>query len=513
MSMREIIIENARENNLKGVSLRIPHYQLIAVTGVSGSGKTSLVHDVLGTEGQRLFFENFTGGRYGSARPSRPKADRIEGLFPVIAIDQNQMTRNPRSTVGTLTELYDLLRLLYARLGKSNIPDLHPYRSLFSFNLPDGWCPACKGLGVQDHIDPMLLIGDDTKTIREGAFILTTPNHYIIYSQVTMDVLDQVCRAEGFSVDIPWKDLTAEQQNIVLRGSMKIKVLFGKHPLESRLRWTGITAKPREEDYYKGILTVMEEILRRERNPNIMRFARSHSCEKCGGKRLNDKALSVKLWGRDISSFAEMSIKQVYVFFSELPVSENESSIVEPVREAILKRTALLMKLGAGHLSLNRESPTLNGGEGQRIRLANQAAGGLRNVLYILDEPSAGLHPSEQKNLLEVLRSLVNLGNTVMLVDHDEQSIREADWIVDIGPGAGEKGGRVLFNGPAAEFFSKEVTESVTRRFLTERPRDRETERLRDQETERLRDRETKRPRDRGTKRLRDQVFPSLSLL
>ena len=467
--MREIIIENANENNLKNVSLHIPHYQLIVVTGVSGSGKTSLVYDVLFAEGQRLFFENFIGGRVTSAKLTRPKASRIEGLFPVIAVNQNNVVRSPRSTVGTLTELYDYLRLLFARLGQSDIPGLHPYRSLFSFNLPDGYCPVCKGLGVQDHIDPELLIANASKSIRDGAFALTTPNNYIIYSQVTMAVLDQVCRAEGFNVDIPWQDLTEDQKNVVLNGSTKIKVLFGKHPLESRLKWTGITAKPREEDYYKGILTVMEDILRRERNPNIMRFVVSHTCSHCNGKRLNEKALSVKLWNRDISEFSTLTIKQIHTFFSNLKMKGHDSLIVEPIREAILKRTALLMKLGTGHLSLNRESLTLSGGEAQRIRLANQAATGLRNVLYILDEPSAGLHPSEHHHLLDVMRSLVNNGNTVMLVDHDEQSIREADWIIDIGPGAAKAGGKILYNGPADTFFNKPQQDSVTRKFLVEK--------------------------------------------
>lgn len=464
--MHEIIVENAQENNLKNVTLRIPHYRLIVVTGVSGSGKTSLVYDVICAEGQRLFFENFIGGRHSSAKLSHPKASRIEGLFPVISIDQNNVVRSPRSTVGTLTELYDMMRLLFARLGTTDIPELHLHRSLFSFNLPDGYCPVCKGLGVQDHIDPELLIADESKTIREGAFTLTTPNNYIIYSQVTMEVLNQVCNAEGFSVDIPWKDLTPAQKNIVLNGSSRIKVLFGKHPLESRLKWTGITAKPREEDYYKGILPVMEDILRRDRNPNIMRFARSHPCEKCGGKRLNEEALSVKLWGRDISTYAEMSIKNLHQFFTELSTDPDEKAVVEPVREGILKRTALLMKLGAGHLALDRESTTLSGGEAQRIRLANLVSGGIRNVLYILDEPSVGLHPSEHRDLLEVLRSLVEAGNTVLLVDHDEQSIRDADWIIDMGPGAGNAGGRILFNGPAEHFFSQTGPDSLTRKYI-----------------------------------------------
>jgi len=467
--MREIIIENACENNLKSISVRIPHYQLITVTGVSGSGKTSLVNEVLCVEGQRLFFENFGSGRNASARLYHPRASRIEGLFPVVSISQNNVVRNPRSTVGTLTELYDMLRLLFARLGNSEIPGLRPNRSLFSFNLPDGWCPACKGLGVQDHIDPDLLIADESLTIREGAFILTTPNNYIVYSQVTMDVLDQVCREEGFSVDIPWKDLTAEQHRVVLSGSSKIKVLFGKHPLESRLKWTGITAKPREEGYYKGIVPVMEEILQRDRNANILRFTRTQTCSLCEGKRLNDKALSVKLWNNDISFYSAMSIRQLHHYFSGLEISELASAVLEPVRDVIFKRTSVMIKLGAGHLSLDRESTTLSGGEAQRIRLANQVSGGLRNILYLLDEPSAGLHPSEHRDLLEVLRSLVNAGNTVLMVDHDEQSIRAADWILDIGPGAGASGGKVIYNGPAASFFSHPHQESITWQYLAKK--------------------------------------------
>ncbi len=465
--MREIIVENASENNLKNVSLRIPHYRLIAVTGVSGSGKTSLVYDVLCAEGKRLFFENFSGAKHQSAKLTHPKASRIEGLFPVVAISQNNLVRSPRSTVGTLTELYDLLRLLFARLGTSEIPGLHLNRSLFSFNLPEGFCPACKGLGVQDHIDPELLIADASLTIREGAFALTTPNNYIVYSQVTMEVLDQVCRSEGFSVDIPWKDLTQEQQYVVLNGSTKIKVLFGKHPLESRLKWTGITAKPREEGYYKGIVPVMDEILRRDRNPNILRFARSQPCDLCRGKRLNGQALSVKFRGLDIAGYSSMTIRQIHRFFDGMEVPASEAVVLDPLRDALLRRTSLLIKLGAGHLSLDRDSLSLNGGEAQRIRLANQITGGMRNVLYLLDEPSAGLHPSEQRDLLEVLRDLVNAGNTVLMVDHDEQSIREADWIIDIGPGAGTSGGNVLYNGPAEDFFGQPHPDSITYNYLT----------------------------------------------
>ncbi len=465
----EIRIKNAYENNLKNVSLSIPNYKLIVVTGVSGSGKTSLIHDVICVEGNRLFFENFIDGRYYNTKLIRPKVDDITGLFPVISINQNNVIRNTRSTVGTLTEIYDLLRLLYARLGVSENNDIKISRRLFSFNFDEGYCPFCKGLGVQDFIDPSLLIGDESKTIREGAFVLTTPNNYIVYSQVTMDVLDQLCRAEGFNVDIPWRNLSKDQKEVILYGSWKIKVLFGKHPLESRLKWSGITAKPREEDYYKGIVPVMEEILHRERNPNILRFAKTHVCKACNGKRLNDTALSVKLWNKDISELAEMNIRQINDFFKENCCEGKLSSVYEPIRNDIIKRSNLLLKLGAGHLTLNRDSVSLNGGEAQRIRIANQVLGGLRNILYVFDEPSVGLHPCELGQLLDVMRMLVKSGNTVILVDHDEQSIRNADWIIDIGPGAGISGGEVIFNGPAKSFFGQPQPTSITKQYLDKR--------------------------------------------
>lgn len=468
--MREIIIENACENNLKHVSLTIPHYQLIVVTGVSGSGKTSLVHDVLRAEGKRLFIENFAEGRRPDFKLRRPDVSRIEGLFPVIAIDQQQVVRNPRSTVGTLTGIYDMLRLLFARLGTTEREGFSLNRSLFSFNLPNGWCPVCKGLGVTDHIDPALLIADPRKTIRDGAFALTTPKPYIVYSQVTMEMLDQVCRAHGFNVDIPWQDLTPEQQDVVLNGSLRVKVLFGKHTLESRLNWTGMTAKPRREDYYRGIVPVMEEILKRDRNPSIMRFARSVPCELCRGKRLNENALSVRLWGLDMPSFTQMTIARLHRYFSSLEVSGVGLAVVNPVREAILRRTGLLLKLGAGYLTSDTPSDELKAGDTQRILLANRVTEGLRNVLYILDEPGAGLNPPAHADLLEVLRSLVNAGNTVMLVDHNRQSMKEADWIIDMGPGAGNLGGHVLYNGPAREFFSQPQPGSITWKYLSEEP-------------------------------------------
>ena len=464
---RFIKIENASENNLKDISLKIPHFKLVVVTGVSGSGKSSLVHDIISREGQRIFMDHFAAGNFHVQKKlSRPKVKKIEGLFPVLSVDQNTTVKNPRSTVGTMTEIYDYLRLLFARLGVSANTATKANRSLFSFNSPAGYCPVCKGLGVEDHIDPLLIIADASKSLRDGALVLSTPNGYIIYSQVTIDVLNQICLAEDFSVDTPWEKLSEEQKNIIWYGSKKIKILFGKHPLESRLKWTGITAKPREEDYYKGIITVMEEILKRERNPNIMRFVRSFTCPSCNGRRLNNTALSFTLWGKTIDRFSSMSLLKLNEWFKNITLSHTESQIALPVIEGILKRLSVLLDLGLDYLTLHRESTTLSGGESQRIRLANQCATGLRNVLYLLDEPSAGLHPADHDKLLGVIRSLVENGNSVIVVEHDEKTIQAADWIIDIGPGPGNAGGQILFNGPAEDFFQNNIPESLTWQYL-----------------------------------------------
>ncbi len=457
-----IKIRSASENNLKDISLDIPHHRLVVVTGVSGSGKSSLVYDVIGREGQRLFLENFLEGHPLAGKKLRRPHARVSGLYPVLAVNQRSAFRSPRSTVGTLTELYDYLRLLFARLGKAPDGAARLDRSFFSFNTPSGQCPECKGLGVLDRIDTAKLVADPAKTLRQGALDLTTPKGYIIYSQVTMEVLDQVCRSEGFSADVPWKDLTDYQRGVVLHGSDKISIPFGKHPLESRMKWSGITARPRAEGRYRGIVPVMEEILARDRNPNILRFASSLTCPACGGKRLNPLALAVRLWGRGIAEYTAMSIKELLQAFEGLLPGPGEAEVVGPVRELVLRRCRLLQELGLRYLTLDRCSDTLSGGEAQRIKLANLAASGLRNVLYVLDEPSAGLHPADHAKLLGVVRGLVEGGNSVIAVEHDEQTIRSADWIIDLGPGPGEAGGELLFSGPYREFLEADLPGSST---------------------------------------------------
>ena len=463
-----ISIRNAKENNLRSVSLDIPKNNLIVVTGVSGSGKSSLVFDVINKAAESQYLGSFsTYAHQFLGKLRHPDVELVEGLSPSISIDQHSAQNNPRSTVGTLTGIYDHLRLLFARCGK------YPYgvapfridRSLFSFNSPSGACPACKGLGIEDRLDPDLLVADASRSIRDRALVITAPNGYIIYSQVTMDVLNQVCNAEGFDVDIPWQNLTSEQKKIVLYGSDKIEIPFGKHTLESRMRWSGITAKPRENGLYEGIIPIMEEILKRDRNKNILRFVRSGTCSVCKGSRLNDKALSIRIGDLNIADLSSLQIDHLEHVLIQINSGNETRQTASTIIDPSLKKIKVLRELGLGYLTLNHEAGTISGGEYQRLRLAVQAGTGLRNVLYLFDEPSIGLHPRDTKKVLTILKELRNQGNTVIVVEHDEAFIHAADWIIDIGPGAGIHGGEVLQNIPVSKI--RELPDEVIRKSRT----------------------------------------------
>ena len=465
--MDVLIVRHAAENNLRAVDVDIPHGLMTVVTGVSGSGKSSLVFDVIFREAERRYLETFSSyARQFMGKLRRPDVGLVTGLSPAVAVGQRASTPGPRSTVGTLTGIHDDLRLLFARLGES--PDgLRLSRRMFSFNSPEGACPICRGLGVEDRIDPDLLISDPAKTLRQGALSLTTPNGYIIYSQVTMEVLDEVCRAHGFSVDVPWRDLNDAQRDIVLNGSEKVLIRYGKHPLESRLRWKGIVAKPREEGFYKGILPVMETILRTKRNDNILRYSRTLPCRACGGRRLRPESLRVTVSGRSISDLSAMSVRGFAEDFRRMAFDASCRAAGEAVRDSLLEKTGLLERLGLAYLLLDRAADTLSGGEIQRIRLAAQARSGLRGVLYVLDEPTAGLHPADTARLLDLVGELRDNGNTILVVEHDEEVMRAADRLIDLGPGPGEAGGRVLYQGPPAGIAGLPRGESPTRDFLT----------------------------------------------
>lgn len=445
----EIQIKGAKENNLKNISLAIPHNQLIVVTGISGSGKSSLIYDTLAKEGQRRYFETLTSfSRQFSGKLNRPNVEAIEGLSPVITIGQHSSNAQERSTVGTISELYDLLRLLFARVGKTE-RNIKLSRSLFSFNSDHGKCKCCRGIGRIEQIDLKKLIKNPQKTIREGALAPTLPTGYIMYSQVTIDVLNQVCEAEGFNVDIVWDHLSNAQKNIVLYGSEKIKVPFGKHSIESRLKWTGIKAKPREEGFYKGMIPIMSDILKRDRNANILKYVQAVECQECSGARLNSDALSVKVYDKRIIDLTEIELTELASWIQENRWDEIGTSIIDKIWAHI----ELLKDLGIGHLNLNRRANSLSASEIQRIRIANQILVPISNVTYVFDEPSIGLHPLENRKMIHHFKELVKRGNTVIVVEHNLETILNAEHIIDIGPKAGDLGGELLFNGALTSFL------------------------------------------------------------
>ncbi len=486
---KNLHIVEASEHNLKKLSVDIPHQSLTVVTGVSGSGKSTLAHQVIFKESQRRFMETFSSySRQYLGKLEKPQVKEIKGLQAALAINQKSAVANPRSTVGTMSGIYDYLRLLYARTGDvycahcgHEIEDSgqdscghcqHPQPKilarLFSFNSTYGACPDCKGLGIQEHIDEQKLIADATKSLREGALVPTTPTGYIVYSQVRVDELDKVCKAHDFSVDIPWKDLSPEQQHVIMYGSDRVRILFGKHSLESRLKWKGITAKPREEAYYKGMIPIMEEILKRDRNDNILRFASSLCCHSCGGSRLRQEALAITIEGQTIADLSKLSLSNLEKKLQKITQRKANQDIQEHILNHVFKRLTYLQLLGLNYLSLDRASTTLSGGEAQRIRLAGQLGSGLQGILYILDEPSIGLHARDNQKLIKVLHRLRDNGNTVLVVEHDEETIAAADYLIDIGPKAGIHGGDLMYQGPGDQLLShpEQYPNSLTATYL-----------------------------------------------
>jgi excinuclease ABC subunit A len=454
----EIVIKGAKTHNLKNISLSIPHHKFIVVTGISGSGKSSLVFDIIAKEGQRRYFETLPSfARQFMGKLNRPDVDEIEGLSPVIAIGQHTTGMHARSTVGTMSDIYDLLRLLFARTGTTE-KNITLSRALFSFNSEIGKCKQCNGIGKAEEIDLKQLIVFPKKSIREGALAPTLPNGYIMYSQVTIDVLNQVCEAEGFHVDIPWNELTEQQRDVILHGSHKLKVPFGKHSLESRLKWTGIKAKPREEGYYKGMIPIMSDILRRDRNANILKYVHSVTCQACNGTRLNSDALSVSVQGKTIAEIVSLELNELKSWIQ----TNTWGAVAHEVIKKIAAQVDVLEDLGLGHLTLDRSAKSLRSSEIQRIRVANQILVPLSDVLYVFDEPSIGLHREENERMIYHFRQLVQKGNTVIVVEHDLDTITRADHIIEIGPAAGVNGGALIFNGTLSAFSQQENLAAIS---------------------------------------------------
>jgi len=465
---RFIRITNGCENNLKNVNVEIEKGKFTVVTGVSGSGKSSLVYDTIFKESQRLYFSTFPSwSRKYLGVANRPKADSITGLDAAIAIDQKSSVSNPKSTVGTFSGIYDHLRLLFARFGSDGVQTGGFSRSLFSFNLETGWCEKCKGFGVEDFLDPDLIVADWSKSVRQRALNITAPNGYIIYSQVTLDVLDTVFKEHGFSIDTPLNELTEEQLNVMFYGSDRIKVPFGKHTLESRMKWTGITVKPREEGFYPGFINVMNDILKRDRNANILRFVRSVPCSECNGSRLNPKVLKVLYRSRNIAEIADMTFVKLVEFLEGAKIkNDGEKALVT----RIVKMMKPLINSGLSYLKLSRSADSLSTGEIQRIRISALSESAIRGATFIFDEPTAGLHGLESGAVIELIKKIRDNGNTVIAVEHDLNTIVKADNIIETGLGGGVNGGNIIFSGSLHDFcaFGKDLI-SPTLRALQEK--------------------------------------------
>jgi len=589
----ELIVHGAREHNLKDITVRLPRNALICITGLSGSGKSSLAFDTIYAEGQRRYVESLSAyARQFLQMMEKPDVDSIDGLSPAISIDQKTTSRNPRSTVGTVTEIYDYLRLLYARIGHPHcpvcgkpiagqsqeaivdqilrlplgtkftvnapvvrdrkgeykdvfeelrqdgftrvkvdgelhlleeppeldkkfkhtievvvdrltmkddlrtrlaqsvetaasladglvaidvidgdsmlfsekfacpdhgvsLPELQP--RIFSFNSPHGACPRCTGLGAQQEIDPDLVVPDPTLSVGEGALVPWSLGNSSFYESV----INAVGERYEIDLDKPWQDLTEEQQNLFLYGTHGERVYVQYRNRMGRRRsymlaWEGIVSSLQRR--YKET----DSSTQRERIEEYMSF---RPCPVCNGARLKPEVLAVTVGGRSIHEFTKMSVTRALEFLDELELTDTEQLIGQRIVKEIRARLTFLDNVGVGYLQLDRAAKTLSGGEAQRLRLATQIGSQLVGVLYILDEPSIGLHQRDNNKLIATLERLRDLGNTVIVVEHDEQMMREADWLVDMGPGAGEHGGHVVAEGTAAKI--ERNRKSVTGQFLS----------------------------------------------
>jgi excinuclease ABC subunit A len=578
----QVVVRGAREHNLKGVDLAFPRDSLTTFTGVSGSGKSSLAYHTIYQEGQRRFLESLSSyARQFLGRLEKPKVDHVEGLSPTVSIDQKSTSHSPRSTVGTLTEVADFLRLLWSRLGEPSCPEcgaaieawspdrvvdailtahrgeaalvLAPvvrerkgeYRKelaewaqkgfvraridgvvrrldepielaryayhtielvvdrltidpeqrsrlaeaveqavalgggivalahgpagyqvfstlrscpnghaalpeleprLFSFNSPIGACPACDGLGETFGFDPDRLVADPDRTLREGALHAFTADGKLVYGRLTLDHLATVGAAFGFDLDTPWRKLSAKARKVVMYGS-------GAQTFEFRWQRGGATFTTRGSDRiaFPGVVRHLESVYRPARARHLDRFRAAVPCSSCEGTRLGPAARAVRFDGRVLPEVLALPIAEAMAWAQAITWSGNRERIGHEIQKEIVRRLRFLVDVGLGYLTLDRRAPTLSGGESQRIRLAAQVGAGLRGILYVLDEPSIGLHSRDQERLLTTLEALRDRGNTVVVVEHDEETMRRSDFLVDVGPGAGRHGGTIVAAGTPAE--------------------------------------------------------------
>ncbi len=469
-----IKIKGARVNNLKNIDLEIPHDKFIVVTGLSGSGKSSLVFDLIYAESQRRYMESLSSyARQFVGLLDKPDVDLIEGLIPAISIDQRSASNNPRSTVGTITEIYDYLRLLFARLGvpychrcqqkmkkekpvkvskiknEMNLvcpecgfsrPEFKPID--FSFNSGQGACPDCGGLGVKMEIDAESILNFNL-TVAQGA--IKPWMHYNFDNQrLLMGEIEKLANRSHFNYEKPLKEMSKKEINLILKGDH----LF-----------PGVIQGLR--DKYQ---TTDSNYIRQK----IGQYMKTVVCSKCQGKRLKDESLAVKFQELNIHEISIKNIEELKNFFKKdsknFKLTSAQQLIFDPIAKEIIARLDSVLKVGLSYLNINRSATTLSGGESQRLRLAHQISSNLVGLLYVLDEPSIGLHPKDNENLIATLKNLNKKGNTVMVIEHDASMMLASDYILDIGPLAGEHGGEVIFAGDLEKF--KKSKDSLTAQYL-----------------------------------------------
>ncbi|MBR6736910.1 MAG: excinuclease ABC subunit UvrA [Clostridia bacterium] len=595
MIERKIVIKGAKQNNLKNVNVEIPRNKLVVFTGLSGSGKSTLAFDTIFAEGQRKYMESLSSyARQFLGQMEKPDVDSIEGLSPAISIDQKTTSNNPRSTVGTVTEIYDYLRLLFAKVGVPHCPEcgkeirrqtideiadrvleleegtkiivkapvvrgrkgefekqLEGYKKqgyvrvnidgemrdlqekikleknikhdisvvidrlivkngiskrlsdslenaikladglvlieangvdtlystkyacpdcgvslpeieprLFSFNNPFGACPDCKGLGFKMAVDEKLVIGDPNRSLNQGALTITGWN--LDTGRMAQMYFNSLAKYYGFSMDTPIKDLPKDVLNILLYGNGGEKI---------EMKYATRTFSGSFNSSFEGVIPNLE---RRHRETTsdytkseIEKYMVTLPCKTCNGKRLKKEALAVKVGGKSIDEIADMSVSEVFDLLSSLELTKTQSIIAKSILKEIKARLDFLKEVGLGYLTLSRNAGSLSGGEAQRIRLATQIGSGLTGVLYILDEPSIGLHQRDNAKLIESLKKLRDLENTLIVVEHDEDTMRSADFIVDIGPKAGVHGGEVVVAGSITDVMNEPL--SITGDYLAGR--------------------------------------------
>jgi len=440
-SFSNIIIKNAHTNNLKNISLEIPKHKVVAFTGISGSGKSSLLFDTIYTEAQRQLIETFsTFARKRLPKLSRPDVDDIHHLSTAMVIDQKKMGNNLRSTVGTATEVNTYLRLLFSRIGKPFIGASF----LFSFNHPQGMCPHCHGLGKVAKIDLQLFLDMD-KSIREGGIlhIHYKPGSFLWNEIINMRIVD---------TEKKLKEFTPEELNFLLY-SEPFKVQGSREKLSYNRTFEGLARKLERAMAEKG-----EDEANEEDKNAYLRFFRYDTCMECHGSRISEAARKVTIDGVSIDEVCRWELPEVLEFLKAI----NDEMAIPITRKAIFILEQLI-HIGVGYLSLERPVGTLSGGESQRVKMARQLDCNLVDLLYVLDEPTTGLHPRDTERLISLLYRLKERGNSVFVVEHDPEVIRNCEWIIDLGPGAGINGGKVVFNGPADDI---QKSESITGKYL-----------------------------------------------